>query len=424
MEDLSPAKEKGGDEETLTPQLMKKKGQSHHPALMNLAGSPGKELASSAIQQQRLNESKVYLKRHYLYSELGEIPVTVEQSSCLQILEDFLRNRIKTIEHVKDLKFDTCGFGGFSGSKAGGSLFGGALHGQYQSISQKIMRKNLGNQARKLLDSGNERLTKILNTGVALKIRADKKKKPKKLAEEFGMEGVEFAEKSGSNSRDESHSDYGDEQEEQEIQAEIERQKMLDQFVEEFPTEIMEASVPEDQLQQLAKILTRQHAFMVDQLKLGANERLLSGADKMELTEEHEEEMYQLELRLEDFQETMERVQSRLLDKLEEKKQRKDPPKKEEQKKGPDDQEMTDQSNDADEGKQKIESKPKFKAESSKTAAMMKPSDFSDEDVDDGRSPAEKELESQKLKLEKQLEQDFLEGEKHLEQALNREMDL
>ena len=325
MEDLTPATEKGGDEETLKPQLMKKKGQSHHPALMNLAGSPAKDLASSAIQQQRLNESKVYLKRHYLYSELGEIPVTVEQSSCLQILEDFLRNRIKTIEHVKDLKFDTCGFGGFSGSKAGGCLFGaGSLHGQYQSISQKIMRKNLGNQARKLLDSGNERLTKILNTGVALKIRADKKKKPKKLAEEFGMEGVEFAEKSGSNSHDESHSDYGDEQEEQEIQAEIERQKLLDQFVEDFPNELLDASVPEDQLQQLAKILTRQHAFMVDQLKLGANERMLSGADKMELTEEHEEEMYQLELRLEDFQETMERVQSRLLDKLEERKQRKD----------------------------------------------------------------------------------------------------
>ena len=85
---------------------------------------------------------------------------------------------------------------------------------------------------------------------------------------------------------------------------------------------------------------------------------------------------------------------------------------------------MTDQSNDVDEGKQKIEAKPKFKAESSKTAAMMKPSDFSDEEVDDGRSASEKELESQKLKLEKQLEHDFLEGEKHLEQALNREMDL
>ena len=64
----------------IEPTIMKKKGVSHHPALMNLAGSPGK---STAIDKQRVNQSKVYIKRHSLYNDLGQIPVTVEQSTCL-----------------------------------------------------------------------------------------------------------------------------------------------------------------------------------------------------------------------------------------------------------------------------------------------------------------------------------------------------
>ena len=99
--------------EKLIPQL-NRKVQSTHPAIMSLAASPGKnEQIKSEIEKRNLEKSKVYLKRHMLYSELKNIPVTVEQSSCLQILEDFLRNRIRTMDHVKDLKFDYGGFGGF-----------------------------------------------------------------------------------------------------------------------------------------------------------------------------------------------------------------------------------------------------------------------------------------------------------------------
>lgn len=65
----------------------------------------------------------------------------------------------------------------------------------------------------------------------------------------------------------------------------------------------------------LAKILTRQHAFMIDQLKMNfedaANEEL--GGEEMAAA--REEDMYQIEERLEDFQETMERVQTRFIDK-------------------------------------------------------------------------------------------------------------
>lgn len=48
-----------------------KKGQSHAPTLMNLAGSPAKDGLLAPIEQQKLNASKVYTKRHYLYNELG-----------------------------------------------------------------------------------------------------------------------------------------------------------------------------------------------------------------------------------------------------------------------------------------------------------------------------------------------------------------
>lgn len=48
MEDLSPETEEK-DETKLTPKPIKKKGQSHHPALMNLAASPTKDGSNSAI---------------------------------------------------------------------------------------------------------------------------------------------------------------------------------------------------------------------------------------------------------------------------------------------------------------------------------------------------------------------------------------
>jgi hypothetical protein len=153
---------------------------------MNLAASPDKDLLiKNEIDKRVLEKSKVYLKRHMLYSELKTIDVTVEQSSCLQILEDFLRNRIKNIQDVKRLKLDFGRLGPFGdmGSKSGGKegLFGG---GYFQSISQKILKKNLGNGARKLLDKINERLTALLNQSAkAIKIKVGGKSAKKEEGE-------------------------------------------------------------------------------------------------------------------------------------------------------------------------------------------------------------------------------------------------
>ena len=80
--------------------LQMKKAATTHPALMNLGASPKKEgdpAGSSSLERGRAGKSKVFMKRHYLYTELKQIPVAVEQSSCIQVLEDFLRNRVKNI---------------------------------------------------------------------------------------------------------------------------------------------------------------------------------------------------------------------------------------------------------------------------------------------------------------------------------------
>jgi hypothetical protein len=48
--------------------------------------------------------SKVFMKRNFLYTELKHVLISVEQCASLYLLEDFLRNKIKTNDDVKALK--------------------------------------------------------------------------------------------------------------------------------------------------------------------------------------------------------------------------------------------------------------------------------------------------------------------------------
>lgn len=50
---------------------------------------------------------KVYLKRDALYKELRSVNVSVENSSTLEVIKDFLRNRICSIDNVDQLKCHT-----------------------------------------------------------------------------------------------------------------------------------------------------------------------------------------------------------------------------------------------------------------------------------------------------------------------------
>ena len=244
----------------------------------NLGASPQKQTDKSAIDKGKLAASKVYIKRDHLYSELDHIPVTVEQSSCFQILEDFLRNRVKTMEQVKALRFDY-GFGGRGPP--------GSMGKEQQSLTQKLMRKTLGKPAQKFLDSVDQRLIKILNNSSfyklgqrpprggdeeeesddEMKMEGIEKQPPKKDSQDGDKDKEGFEEKplddpfkdgSRSQSGDEGDLHEDQEAEEEERQAEIERQNQLDEYVESVADELVAADdIPEEQQHLLAKMLTR-----------------------------------------------------------------------------------------------------------------------------------------------------------------------
>lgn len=117
------------------------------------------------------------------------------------------------------------------------------------------------------------------------------------------MEGIEKVEKDEQNSADEHNEDsessdgYGDlepdEEDEREMEADIERQRLLDVFVEEIPDEILASNIPEDQKTMLVKVLTRQHAFMIDQLRLSVEDA--EAKESSDLSAAGLEDMYKLE---------------------------------------------------------------------------------------------------------------------------------
>lgn len=79
------------------------KTRSHHPAFAQLRDhSP----------EAKVQHSKVYVKRNFLYGELKHVLISVEQCASLWLLEDFLRNKIKTLDDVKALKVPSTFFGG------------------------------------------------------------------------------------------------------------------------------------------------------------------------------------------------------------------------------------------------------------------------------------------------------------------------
>lgn len=74
--------------------------------------------------------------------------------------------------------------------------------------------------------------------------------------------------------------------------AEIEKQRLLDEYVEELPEQIINSSIPEEQQHMLVKILTRQHAFMIDQLKMNFEDAANEDLGGEEMAAAREEDMY------------------------------------------------------------------------------------------------------------------------------------
>lgn len=108
---------------------------------------------------------------------------------------------------------------------------------------------------------------------------------------------------------------YGDEEPEDEqemIEAEMARQKSLDAYVEEIAGQIVNSNISEEQQELLVKIMLKQHTYMRDQLKMN----LEDAAARDEGSEEYEQfsrAMYCFEERIEEYAETMERVQKSYL---------------------------------------------------------------------------------------------------------------
>ena len=103
---------------------------------------------------------------------------------------------------------------------------------------------------------------------------------------------------------------YGDEEQEDEqelIEAEMARQKVLDVYVEDLSDQVVNSNIPEDQQQLLIKILLKQHNYMMDQLKMNL-EDAAARDDGSEEYEQFSRAMFCFEERIEEFQETMERV--------------------------------------------------------------------------------------------------------------------
>lgn len=75
----------------------------------------GKPLIEESKKEEQHASSKdpdeehslIYLKRDALYRELKGVNVSVENSSTVEVIKDFLRNRVNTRDHVKQLKSHT-----------------------------------------------------------------------------------------------------------------------------------------------------------------------------------------------------------------------------------------------------------------------------------------------------------------------------
>jgi hypothetical protein len=66
-----------------------------------------KDSKTDSEKKRRNERSLIYQKRDALYKELKAVNVSVENSSTLEVIKDFLRNRICKRDHIKQLKAST-----------------------------------------------------------------------------------------------------------------------------------------------------------------------------------------------------------------------------------------------------------------------------------------------------------------------------
>lgn len=111
-------------------------------------------------------------------------------------------------------------------------------------------------------------------------------------------------------------------------EASLERHSAADAFKESTPLKILDSGLPDDQQMLLCKLMARQHNFFVgflhtyaeSQPKRDDDEGSANGEDDGECML-NEDEVYALQCRIDDFQQTMEEVEERYLMARQERKQ-------------------------------------------------------------------------------------------------------
>ena len=93
--------------------------------IMSLAASPKKGSKTSAAEK-----SKVYLKRHQLYTELSKVHINGDLSFCMQQIEDLLRNKFRSVEEIRNLRAEQLRELGID--KPSQFLFGGGFQTQHE----------------------------------------------------------------------------------------------------------------------------------------------------------------------------------------------------------------------------------------------------------------------------------------------------
>lgn len=63
------------------------------------SGLPFQHMSAAPLEEKSL----IYYRRHKLYTELGQVPLNIQQRDNVWLLEDFLLKRLNTMDDVRKL---------------------------------------------------------------------------------------------------------------------------------------------------------------------------------------------------------------------------------------------------------------------------------------------------------------------------------
>ncbi len=108
-------------------------------------------------------KSKVFIKRNFLFSELKQVLISVEQCASLWLLEDFLRTKIKSQTDVKVLKVPQ----------------------QPSGILSQTQKTNSSKQSREIVEKAMIKMKEIISKPSGDRIRSESEEFSQLIADEL-----------------------------------------------------------------------------------------------------------------------------------------------------------------------------------------------------------------------------------------------